>query len=280
MTTFPDLILDSNETYVLYTKRADKSSVDGSQLIGVSLIYVDHDLTTHEETLDKDKTYELKTSNYPNYYSVGSDHLWRIGSTVNETVGLLSIKDIDLSPGHELSVWSKNQKTDINATNLSDLSDILIKFPLFMNLTSDSIDISKQPFSGRGFTANLTTFVCGDNYTVDSTKPLVINTPQNLTGISKCIWTVTTKNPNDTTISLLEFTVNDSDDKELIKKLRVWDSNSIRDNKFLNFSYFNTSLKSSSTNSLIIEYSIDTKKPMALNLTFKPTGISSIFYFN
>ena len=255
----------SDQTYVLYIRRrCDKDSEDSSELIGVSLVYVDHDIITHEQIVDNDITYSLKTLNYPNYYSVGSDHKWNIAAKNGSQAvkALLTFTDIELSPGHELLLRSEGYKVSVNRT--TDLFDSLVNLPLFMNLTSDSIDSTKTPFSGRGFTANLTAISCGDNVTVDAGKSKDLSTPANLTGISKCIWTVSTTNPSAEVVSVLEFTVND---QSLWKSLRIWDSESIRDNKLMNFSYFNET-KNSSTNYLIIEYTIDVKKPMELKLSF------------
>ena len=249
--------------------KCESNSVDNSQLIGVSLVYVNHDLTTHEQTVDNDKTFNLSTSNYPNYYSVGSDHLWRISGNNKTSKALLTFTDLGLSPGHQLLLRSQKFSDDVTQTLLPNLSDKLVTLPLFMNLTSDSIDATKQPFSGRGFTATLQTYNCGDNLTLEIGKDLPLSLT-NLTGLSKCVWMISTNNPNNSAISLIEFNI---DDKDLEKNIRIYDSNSIRDNKFLNYTYFNTSRKSSSTNSLIIEYTIDAKNPKPLNLTFKQTGI-------
>jgi hypothetical protein len=100
---------------------------------------------------------------------------------------------------------------------------------------------------------------------------LTISTPNPMT----CIWTVTVPK-NKTAFNLLQFSINygTNADKNNIR-LTIYDSNSIRDNRFINLSYFNET-KLSSTNSIITVYSIiDIKKESSLTLKLSTTGILS-----
>lgn len=275
---FPDLILDSNQTYVLYSNRdkCDNSSLDGSQLLGVSLIYVDHDISTNSIDLTKDETKLITTSNYPNYYSVGSDHLWHVNGVVNSSdKAFITFTDLDLIQNHKLIMkYKENQTLEFsNADQLSQLSDYLVTLPLSLRLTSKSINSTQQPFSARGFTANITEINCGFDIKVEPNEANNLTIPQPLTGgpVSQCIWTVSTVN-NKSGINLLEFEFTTKGKDFDIKNLQIYDWNTIREKKLLNFDYFKNKTLSSSTNSLIIVYNItDTKKDINFTLTFKQT---------
>ena len=196
-------------------------------------------------------------------------------------MALLTFYDFDLNPSHELLIRSKNLAATLKASNLTEVADNLVELPLFLNLSSRSIDNAKLPFSGRGFSANLTSVSCGQALKLDAGKQLVISTPTDLTGISKCIWTVTTDNPNKTSIGLIAFNITHGKDFDE-KNLKIYDSNTIRDNKMVNTSYFkppNSTEMSSSTNYLIFEYTITDKKDIALNIKLEKRGMNFFKYF-
>jgi hypothetical protein len=193
---------------------------------------------------------------------------------------LLTFTDINLTPSHKLLIKSPNETETFDDTNvLSQTNDYLITLPLFLNLSSQSIG-GKEPFSARGFSANLTSVECGDAFKIEPNKALNISTPNPLTGISKCIWTLTV--PNDKTgLNLLEFNVNFGEGVDKNNNgLKIYDSNSMRDNQIMNLTYFN-STKLSSTNSIIIVYSInDPKKPVSLTLNFTTTVCNKTYCDN
>ncbi len=271
-TTFPDLNLDPSYSYILYTKRnCATNTADNTNLLAVSFLYVLDDLRSHTLNISDVLNETISTQSYPNYYSVGSDHLWNVIGKDKQKV-LLTFTDINLISSHQLLIRSQNQTQTFNDTNvLSQTSDYLITLPLFLNLSSQSIG-DKAPFSARGFSANLTSVQCGDAFTIQPNKTFNISTPNPLTGISKCIWTLTV--PNDKTgLNLLEFNVNFGEGVNKSNNgLKIYDSNSMRDNQIMNLTYFNET-KLSSTNSIIIVYTInDPKKPVSLTLNLTTTG--------
>jgi hypothetical protein len=239
--------------------------------LAVSLLYVLDDLRSHTLNISDVVNETISTQSYPNYYSVGSDHVWEVNGKVGQKV-LLTFTDINLIPSHKLLIASTNETQTFNDTNvLSQTSDYLITLPLLVNLSSQSIG-DKEPFSARGFSANLTSVECGGVFKMEPNKPFNISTPNPLINISKCIWTLTV--PNDKTeLNLLEFNVNFGEGVDKNNNgLKIYDSNSIRDNRIMNLSYF-AETKLSSTNSIIIVYSInDPKKPVSLTLNFTTTG--------
>jgi hypothetical protein len=239
--------------------------------LAVSLLYVLDDLRSHTLNISDVLNETISTQSYPNYYSVGTDHTWEVIGKPGQKV-LLTFTDINLTPSHKLLIKSPNETETFDDTNvLSQTNDYLITLPLFLNLSSQSIG-GKEPFSARGFSANLTSVECGDAFKIEPNKALNISTPNPLTGISKCIWTLTV--PNDKTgLNLLEFNVNFGEGVDKNNNgLKIYDSNSMRDNQIMNLTYFN-STKLSSTNSIIIVYSInDPKKPVSLTLNFTTTG--------
>jgi hypothetical protein len=84
-----------------------------------------------------------------------------------------------------------------------------------------------------------------------SKHSLTISSPNPMNDISKFIWTVTVPN-NKTALNLLQFSINYGTNAHKINnRLTIYDSNSVRDNLFINLSYFNET-KFSSTNSIII----------------------------
>lgn len=262
----------------MYVRRNCQKSADNSnQVLAASLVYEETDETTHYVNLSEAGQTVLKTSTYPNYYSIGEDHTFRVGKTdMNAPLkAQITFTDLDLIAGHQLLLWPKDAKSpmQINASKVSDMSDMLVELPLMINLTSHTIVGSAPPFSGRGFSANLTAVGCGETVVVAKDKPAKVGTPIALDNITKCIWTLTTDNLNATFVNLINVTIDQGKDKVDLKKLKFYDSNSIRNNQLIQLSYFaNDSFLLSSTNNLVIEYEISDKKKDQLNLTFTQAG--------
>jgi len=213
----------------------------------------------------------ISTQNYPNYYSVGSDHLWDINGKSGQSV-LLTFTDLDLITKHNLTLESSNKSDTLSSGNvISLIPDYFVSLPLLLKLSSQSIG-TEEPFSARGFKANLTIVECGNSIELKPNNVLTISTPKVTTGISKCIWTVTV--PNDKTgLNLIQFNLTFGKDVDKNNNgLKIYDSNSMRNNQFVNLTYFNET-KSSSTNSIVIVYTLnDPKKDLSLTLNLNTTG--------
>ena len=196
------------------------------------------------------------------------DNTFRVGQTnTNDKLkALITFTDFDLIPGHQLLLWSDDGKS-LSQT----LSDLMVELPLFLNLTSHSI-ASERPFSGRGFKANLKPVSCGGKYIVKKYEPLILTTPTSLANTKKCVWIVSTE-----IVKALNVTIDYDHDQFDFNHLKFYDSNSIRDNQVINSEYFlNNTFLLSSTNSLIIDYTIpnDNAPSLKLIITEKVDRIS------
>ncbi|XP_054158149.1 uncharacterized protein LOC128956433 [Oppia nitens] len=284
-TTFPDMNLDSRQTYALTVRRVcDKSSIDGSQLLGVSVIFIDKNLNQNNITFNNETVNSIiQTSNYPNYYPLGSDSHWFINGTVGTGVDLVFITftDFDINSGNELFIMSPMKSNISVPSKLSQIPDYLLQMPVFIDLNSQLISSKSDPFSGRGFNARIQALKCGGIYEVSSKATTNITTPSTLAGVPQCVWMITTDNPSKG-INVMSF--------ELIrgegfddKNLKIYDSNNTRDLIEVNQTLFKTwkdNFYNTSVNTMIIVYIIDPKKPAPLTIKVTQTACDRLCHNN
>ncbi|CAG2172838.1 unnamed protein product, partial [Oppiella nova] len=268
--TFPDVILDANASYILYTKRekCDAKSVDSSQLFAVSVVYMDSDLITNSWVLKKDANKTIESLNYPNYYSIGNNQIWNVSSADNKTtIAFITFNDLSLNTGHYLEFASSISKIHLKDTDvLSQTADSLLSFPFLgrFNVT----DHSKAPYTGRGFNAALWPLSCGEYVKLDPKKGGSLKTPEKLDGILQCVWIVTAAKSDK--LNVIQFTKNVTKDIDE-KQLQIYDSNTIRDGKVVNMTLFTNTTPSSSTDTLVIVYNVDPNKKANLSMSFTQT---------
>ena len=140
--------------------------------------------TTHFINVEEGDVLVPKPSTYPFYYTIGMDNTFRVGQTniTDKLKAMITFTDFDLISGHQLLLFSMGTSNpiSISTTKLSDLSDLLVDLPLYLNLTSHSIVSARPPFLARGFKAILEAISCGVEHIVKNDEPLILAIPTSL----------------------------------------------------------------------------------------------------